>query len=640
MSSQCPICNKKKGNCHFPTQLHLIPPCLQCKHAWKPSGIKHKGSDLKVIHGQTPIRLLGIRYNMWLDSTAQRRYVMDGITELACFLQTKNRDLSIQNSLRLIECTLAPLLAISGTVIIWPEKEFKRLTAAFVGCNKEAWQMSPNTSTVLFTFSKDQGGLQIKMPRAIICSAAWGHLTRCCQFDDGTRQLAEITYKDALEKHGCLDMEDFQFEAKFLTWDQASQNSFTFACQLIKAGYTTLDSIPRIQKGRGTRFYCPALKGVDSKTQQRVTRWIQLLRKHLAHLHAVDIKDAQKQRDPGIEPLKRMTTSKLADKYIVKRNKMQNQCTLLRGQVEDGVVLYLDKVEETIRACDNLLLKWKTHGSLLGDRKVKETMYSMIYETIDGLEQCRDNSSTDDTPTSLTSIETSLDEIKEMDSAILAEEEEAATEFPSILKLLIKKIKIAGNNPQIRQWWYDMMTSRPPPLPKNEEKYREEILDRVEEGWQEEEWAITMPQVIYEILQKKLTTIRNPTATRTSHATEGIQWIRMEELGKALTNRCRAVRELTNKKQKKQGGTRDRYTNSEQLEFECQLKTPTHGRIHELLNLGASSSHILFQSLITIQDLLRLREDMWPSHKTQRKGWWCRAFATAINRQCPTRNRL
>jgi len=50
---------------------------------------------------------------------------------------------------------------------------------------------------------------------------------------DGTRQLAEITYKDALEKHGCLDLEDLQFEAEFLTWDQASQNSFTFACHLI-----------------------------------------------------------------------------------------------------------------------------------------------------------------------------------------------------------------------------------------------------------------------------------------------------------------------------------------------------------------------------------------------------------------------
>jgi len=150
---------------------------------------------------------------------------------LACLLR-KNRDLSIENSPRLIECTLAPLLAFSGPVIIWPEKEFKRLTAAFVRCNKEAWQMSPNTSTALFIFPKDKGGLQMKMPRAIICPAVWDHLTRCCQFDDGTRQLAEITYKDALEKHGCINMEDLQFEMEFLTWDQASQNSFIFACHL------------------------------------------------------------------------------------------------------------------------------------------------------------------------------------------------------------------------------------------------------------------------------------------------------------------------------------------------------------------------------------------------------------------------
>jgi len=40
--------------------------------------------------------------------------------------------------------------------------------------------------------------------------------------------------------------------------------------RLIQAEYTTLDSIPRIQKGSGTRFCCPALKGVDSKTQERV----------------------------------------------------------------------------------------------------------------------------------------------------------------------------------------------------------------------------------------------------------------------------------------------------------------------------------------------------------------------------------
>jgi len=150
---------------------------------------------------------------------------MDGITEMACFLR-KNQDLLIENGLRLIKFTLVPLLAFSGQAITWPEKEFKKLTAAFVRCNKEAWHMSPNTSTALFTFPKDRGSLQIEMPRDIICSVTWGHLIRCCQFDDRTRQLAESTYKDALEQHGCLDMEELQFEAEFLTWDQASQNSF------------------------------------------------------------------------------------------------------------------------------------------------------------------------------------------------------------------------------------------------------------------------------------------------------------------------------------------------------------------------------------------------------------------------------
>jgi len=112
---------------------------------------------------------------------------------------------------------------------------------------------------------------------------------------------------------------------------------------------------------------------------------------------------------------------------------------------------------------------------------------------------------------------------------------------------------------------------------------REEILDRVEKGWLDEEWTRTIPHLINDLLQKNFTSTRNPTSTRVSHVTEGIQWIRMEEVGKALTNRCRAVRELSNKKQKSLTGIRDRNTNSEQFEFECQLKTPTRGRIHKLL---------------------------------------------------------
>ena len=71
----------------------------------------------------------------------------------------------------------------------------------------------------------------------------------------------------------------------------------------------------------------------------------------------------------------------------------------------------------------------------------------------------------------------------------------------------------------------DVMTSRPPPLPKNEEKHTEEILDRVEEGWLDEDWTRTMPLLIKDLLQKNFTSTRNPTSTRTSHVTEGIEWI-------------------------------------------------------------------------------------------------------------------
>jgi hypothetical protein len=96
-------------------------------------------------------------------------------------------------------------------------------------------------------------------------------------------------------------------------------DSFIMRMEGQDAGYTTLDSIPRIQRASGVRFYCPPFKGVDSKTQEIVTKWIQKLHEFPAHLHTLDIKEAQAQRDPGVEQLGGMRTSQLADKYIVKR---------------------------------------------------------------------------------------------------------------------------------------------------------------------------------------------------------------------------------------------------------------------------------------------------------------------------------
>jgi len=88
-----------------------------------------------------------------------------------------------------------------------------------------------------------------------------------------------------------------------------------------------------------------------------------------------------------MEQLGGMRTSQLADKYIVKQNKMRNQCNLLGNQGEEGVLSYLDKLEEIMRACDKLLRTCRTHGSPLGDFKVKETMYRTISKTADELEQ-------------------------------------------------------------------------------------------------------------------------------------------------------------------------------------------------------------------------------------------------------------
>jgi len=56
--------------------------------------------------------------------------------------------------------------------------------------------------------------------------------------------------------------------------------------KLIQAGYISLDSISRSQKGNAIRFFCPALKGVDSSTQEIVSKWIHLL---LEYRHSVYI---------------------------------------------------------------------------------------------------------------------------------------------------------------------------------------------------------------------------------------------------------------------------------------------------------------------------------------------------------------
>ena len=55
-------------------------------------------------------------------------------------------------------------------------------------------------------------------------------------------------------------------------------------------------------------------------------------------------------------------------------------------------------------------------------------MYTTVTRILEEIEHCKDNSSTEDTLTSLTSVETLIEKIHEMNHAILREEEDAATD--------------------------------------------------------------------------------------------------------------------------------------------------------------------------------------------------------------------
>jgi len=72
----------------------------------------------------------------------------------------------------------------------------------------------------------------VKLPLVTLFDSMWGNLERCHQFDDGTRQMMKLAYQEALTDNACSNLLDFQKEAGLLSWNNASENEFTFACYL------------------------------------------------------------------------------------------------------------------------------------------------------------------------------------------------------------------------------------------------------------------------------------------------------------------------------------------------------------------------------------------------------------------------
>jgi len=168
---------------------------------------------------------------MWLDSSAQRRKVIDGAIEVAALIH-KNQDLRIDQALKVVSMCLPSLFPFSAPLIRWPEEDVKVLTGIWLRAYKNAWKISRSTAACLLTFPRENGGLQVKLPLVTLFDSMWGNLERCHQFDDGTRQMMQLAYQEALQDNACSSLLELQNEAGLLSWNKAGENEFTFACYL------------------------------------------------------------------------------------------------------------------------------------------------------------------------------------------------------------------------------------------------------------------------------------------------------------------------------------------------------------------------------------------------------------------------
>jgi len=189
---RCAISGRNHSPHHFKSESKTH--CTQCLQSWIPHGIRYQGEELKKVHGKTPIRLLDIHHNMWLDAKSQRRKVIDAAIEVAAHLY-KNDNPRIDQRLKVISMCLPSLFSFAAPLIDWPESDLKLLTAVWVRAYKNVWNLGKSTATCLFTFPREKGGLQVKLTLGTLFTSVWGNLERCSQFDDSTRQMLAMCYQ-------------------------------------------------------------------------------------------------------------------------------------------------------------------------------------------------------------------------------------------------------------------------------------------------------------------------------------------------------------------------------------------------------------------------------------------------------------
>ena len=72
----------------------------------------------------------------------------------------------------------------------------------------------------------------MQLPLVTLFDSMWGNLERCHQFDDGTRQMIKLAYREALTDNAYSNLLELPKEVGLLSWNKAGEDEVTFACHL------------------------------------------------------------------------------------------------------------------------------------------------------------------------------------------------------------------------------------------------------------------------------------------------------------------------------------------------------------------------------------------------------------------------
>jgi hypothetical protein len=642
--------------------------CIQCEDEWRPKGIMYGDEELKVVSGRVATRFLGFHGDMHGVNSKQISMVYRQTAEVLTFLSTSN--LTTQQNLCLLGRSLPSFLRFSAGPIAWPEKDLNTLTKMWLRAYKFAWKLPTSTASCIFSLPAEYGGLQVTLPMEVLMQTLWTHLERCLQYDDGTKELAECEYQEAMSTYHCLDLSDLQQEMLLHTWKESMSNSFARACFLaaklnIKVSWHPFhpDSLGKTKDEdiaealcRGTATlrvpgyaetdtvkcvgFMAANKVLQVVSTQRGPSLISFLQTRGTD-RGPDMRTLVKINFPNATTLQELeedlsiesTSSALQHGLSWSRGTfhLRQRRMELEGLHENNTDEQAR--EELVRLKEGEKAYWDTLPSLIQEGYTSLDMLPRTQNSSDRmLVKFRVPLTKGGNPTrrlilqdwlnkrsikqwselKMGSVKTTTVRVIDKFVSVMIPSLPAITDLQLALKHLLKL-----SREQAQEWWQKFLAESNPIIRPEFEHCRDEILAIVEQGWELESW-----QDAIERAHQKLGPLIHP------HVSGKRKCQALEDRGSASAA-DRGLALVTEVIEHVAGST------PEETIFCCKLQVPTRARIEHLNTLQDKP---LMQELSKGLDLIRMPKGWWPELKTKNRlnGWWVRGFSIQATKRCAT----